>query len=222
MNQNRLIVFEGISGAGKSTLIDLLIKKNPDYVLMNWFSEESVKEYAKGIHQFVDASPELYSTIYATDFLVKQTYLMEPLLNRKKTILAHRYIYSQLVRDIVCGTSRAYLNYCYMQHIEPATVFYLDLEPNIALERINNYRIPSFYECGFDLVYRRNLDKGWQCYHDMNDENISKYFIDFQKKVRSEYENIFKAMDENKVKILDASLPLEKLYDIVSDKIQQI
>ena len=51
---------------------------------------------------------------------------------------------------------------------------------------------------------------------------MTTYFIDFQKKVRSEYENIFKAMDENKVKILDASLPLEKLYDIVSDKIQQI
>lgn len=222
MKQGKLIVFEGISGTGKSTLIDALMKKKSDCVLLNWFSTETVKEFAGMIHHFVQGTPEIYSTIYVMDFLVKEAYLTKPLLNSGKTVLSHRYIYSPIARDVVCGTSRSYLDHCYRQHVDPSLVFYFDLDPAVALERIMSFRKPSFYECGLDVVYREDLDKGWRCYQEMNDESISKYFIEFQNKVRSEYVKVFETLDKCEVKVLDALLSAEQLYETVSAKMEQI
>ena len=86
MEQGKLIVFEGISGTGKSTLIDLLMNKKSDYVLLNRFSTETVKEFAGMIHHFIQEIPE----IYAMDFLLKEAYLTKLLINSGKIVLSQR------------------------------------------------------------------------------------------------------------------------------------
>lgn len=56
----------------------------------------------------------------------------------------------------------------------------------------------------------------------MNDENISKYFIQFQNRMRIEFVKVFEILDKCEIKILDMSLSGKQLYKAVSAKMEQI
>ena len=156
MINNRLISFEGPEGCGKSTQIEILCKKLKDRgedVLS--VREPGGTDLGESIRKIVQSNSisdlsdnaELLLFISSRAQLVNQ--LILPALNNGKWVLCDRFIDSSVAYQ---GYARGgdinfikRLNEYATQGLAPSTTFFLDLDLNICLERLNNrYSITNY------------------------------------------------------------------------------
>lgn len=147
-------------------------------------------------------SPNLYSLIYALEFYARYELCIEPYYNNGKNVIAHRYIYTPLSHDKVRGTKTNYLKFLYKDVISPDVVFFMDVKPMTAYQRIVKYRKPTFFECGLDIEYNNNLGLGFKRFKEgfFSTEEIRQRFLDFQDKV---YKNYLETLPEEITVIID-------------------
>ncbi len=157
MINNRLISFEGPEGCGKSTQIDILCKKLKDRgedVLS--VREPGGTDLGESIRKIVQSNKlsdlsdnaELLLFMSSRAQLVNQ--LILPALNNGKWVLCDRFIDSSLAYQ---GYARGgdinfiqRLNEYATQGLAPSTTFFLDLDLDICLERLNNRCSITNYE----------------------------------------------------------------------------
>lgn len=156
MINNRLISFEGPEGCGKSTQIEILCKKLKDRgedVLS--VREPGGTDLGESIRKIVQSNSisdlsdnaELLLFISSRAQLVNQ--LILPALNNGKWVLCDRFIDSSVAYQ---GYARGgdinfikRLNEYATQGLAPSTTFFLDLDLDICLERLNNrYSITNY------------------------------------------------------------------------------
>ncbi|MGB7605443.1 MAG: hypothetical protein WBL93_08185 [Lutisporaceae bacterium] len=157
-----LIVFEGIHGSGKSTLLNNLkvyIENNINCKIgvTSWNSYPDVEQLntvlkTKGYLNALNAS-----LIHALDFNLRYEYHIKPLLQEGYIILADRYIYTAYVRDQLRGIPREMLDVMYNYASIPDIVFYFDINPVDAINRmISKIHERSSYILGLDLKLANN------------------------------------------------------------------
>ena len=156
MINNRLVSFEGPEGCGKSTQIEILCKKLKDRgedVLS--VREPGGTELGESIRKIVQSNSlsdlsdnsELLLFMSSRAQLVNQ--LILPALNDGKWVLCDRFIDSSIAYQ---GYARGgdinfiqRLNNYATQGLAPSTTFFLDLDIDICLERLDNrYRIKNY------------------------------------------------------------------------------
>jgi thymidylate kinase len=95
-------------------------------------------------------------------------------------VIADRYVYSALVRDVIRGIDEAYVHHLYGFVPEPDMVFYIDVDPELAYERKlqSDYTI-GYYEAGFDIFPEA--------------ANARLSFLAFQAKCRERYQQVLPA-----------------------------
>lgn len=195
----KFIVFEGISGSGKSTLIQQIGMKIPNYEEIKWFDNELVGKALFNIENMISVSRDLFSLGYALDFYGKYKYCIEPLIG-KKTLLLHRYIYTPLTHDFVRGTKKELLLSWYKKPEikKPDVIIFLDVPPQVALDRILSYRKPSFYECGLDIFFWDELRLGKIKYknNEFEIEELCKFFLKYQTEIYHQYVELFTNMKQ--------------------------
>jgi len=149
----RLIAVEGLDGSGKSTQI---------YLLKRWLEAEGIKVYfsewnsskivksatSKGKKREL-LTPTTFSLIHATDFADQLENIILPALKAGFIVLADRYIYTLMARDMVRGMDEKWLKNLYGIALEPDAVFYLSVEPEELVLRPLPDRgaIPGQSEC---------------------------------------------------------------------------
>ena len=157
MINNRLISFEGPEGCGKSTQIEILCKKLKDRgedVLS--VREPGGTDLGESIRKIVQSNSlsdlsdnaELLLFMSSRAQLVNQ--LILPALNNGKWVLCDRFIDSSVAYQ---GYARGgdinfiqRLNKYATQGLAPSTTFFLDLDLDICLERLNNRCSITNYE----------------------------------------------------------------------------
>ena len=157
MINNRLISFEGPEGCGKSTQIEILCKKLKDRgedVLS--VREPGGTDLGESIRKIVQSNSlsdlsdnaELLLFMSSRAQLVNQ--LILPALNNGKWVLCDRFIDSSVAYQ---GYARGgdinfikRLNEYATQGLAPSTTFFLDLDLDICLERLNNRCSITNYE----------------------------------------------------------------------------
>ena len=157
MINNRLISFEGPEGCGKSTQIEILCKKLKDSgedVLS--VREPGGTDLGESIRKIVQSNSlldlsdnaELLLFMSSRAQLVNQ--LILPALNNGKWVLCDRFIDSSVAYQ---GYARGgdinfiqRLNEYATQGLAPSTTFFLDLDLDICLERLNNRCSITNYE----------------------------------------------------------------------------
>ena len=157
MINNRLISFEGPEGCGKSTQIEILSKKLKDRgedVLS--VREPGGTDLGESIRKIVQSNSlsdlsnnaELLLFMSSRAQLVNQ--LILPALNNGKWVLCDRFIDSSIAYQ---GYARGgdinfiqRLNEYATQGLTPSTTFFLDLDLDICLERLNNRCSITNYE----------------------------------------------------------------------------
>ena len=173
----QLIVIEGPDSSGRSTHINLLAQ---------WLEEQGYAVAQVGLKRstLVGAeleqakegnvlSPRTLSLFYATDFYDQLENRIVPALRAGFVVLADRYIYTLMARDIVRGAERDWVSSVYSMALVPDAVFYLVVSLGTLVERtFQSHTELDYWESGMDC----GLSRDW-----------FQSFVRYQKKIRAEF-----------------------------------
>jgi dTMP kinase len=158
----KLLVVEGADGSGRSTQVELL----RDYLEGRGHATVNV-----GLSRSTLVSDELNeakqgnvlgettrSLFYATDFADQLENRIVPALKAGFIVLADRYIYTLMAREIVRGADRGWVRSLYSIALVPHLVAYLRVSPAQLVERNlkKNYTL-DHWESGMDLGLSREI-----------------------------------------------------------------
>ena len=204
-----LIVVEGIDGSGKSTQIHLLDKwlrsKGYNVFFTEWNSSTSVKEITSKGKKKAILTPTTFSLLHATDFADRYERNIYPLLRAGYIVLADRYIYTALARDIVRGCDKKWVENIYDYAIKPDVIFYYQLPLEIAVNRIISGRLKlKYYEAGMDLKLSKDEHESYRI---------------FQGKIISEYDSM---ISSEKFTVIDGTMDIEEQQSIARKHVLKI
>src|SRR2546430_4773123 len=158
----KLIVIEGADGSGRSTQIAKLVE---------WLEGCGHATVQVGLKRSTLVSEELeqaqegnilsrttLSLFYATDFADQLENIILPALKAGFIVLADRYIYTLMVRDLVRGLDEAWLKNLYGIAPEPDAVFYLSVAPEQLVQRnFAKNQALDYWESGMDIGLSRDM-----------------------------------------------------------------
>lgn len=158
----KLIVVEGADGSGRSTQITRLVE---------WLETSGHATAQVGLKHSTLVSEELeraqqgnilshttLSLFYATDFADQMENVIVPALRAGFIVLADRYIYTLMARDLVRGMELSWLQNLYGIALEPDAVFYLNVPPEELVQRsLAKYAALDYWESGMDLGLSRDM-----------------------------------------------------------------
>ncbi|QJC38025.1 dTMP kinase [Enterobacteriaceae endosymbiont of Donacia marginata] len=203
MNKKKFIVIEGINGAGKTTICNYIIKLLKNFNIKNIIKTHEpggtpIAEKLRKIIKFSQGEKISYKTelllIYAA-----RLQLLDNIIRKNiniNWILSDRYDLSTYAYQIG-GRNINKKNILFLQNfiknnIKPDIIIYLDVNPVIALQRINN----------------KNYDR------------IEKESINFFSRVRKYYLRI--AKKNKTIKIVDANNKLKNVKSSVKKIINKL
>src|SRR5512144_3044922 len=135
----RLIVVEGADGSGRSTQIAMLVEwlEGGGHATVQVGLKRStlVSEELARAHQGNILSRTTLSLFYATDFADQLENIILPALRAGQMVLADRYIYTLMARDIVRGMDGKWVKNLYGMALVPDAVFYLHVAPEELVQR---------------------------------------------------------------------------------------
>src|SRR5438477_9354460 len=158
----KLIVVEGADGSGRSTQIAKLV---------DWLEECGHGTVQVGLKRSTLVSAELeeaqqgnilshttLSLFYATDFADQLENIIMPALRAGFMVLADRYIYTLMARDIVRGMDEQWVKNVYSIALVPDAVFYLNVSPEELVQRnVAKNAALDYWESGMDIGLSRDM-----------------------------------------------------------------
>jgi len=173
----KLIVVEGADGSGRSTQIARLVE---------WLEAAGHATVQVGLKRSNLVSEELdqakrgnilsrttLSLFYATDFADQLENRILPALRAGFMVLADRYVYTLMARDLVRGMDEAWLKNLYGIALEPDAVFYLNVSPENLVQRnfAKDFAL-DYWESGMDLGLSRDMFDSFLKYQGMVEEKF--------------------------------------------------
>jgi dTMP kinase len=157
-----LIVVEGADGSGRSTqiarLVDWLEGSGHATVQVGLKRSTLVSEELERAQQGNILSRMTLGLFYATDFADQLENIILPALKAGFIVLADRYIYTLMARDMVRGLDETWLKNLYGIALEPDAVFYLNVPPEELVQRnIAKSAALDYWESGMDLGLSRDM-----------------------------------------------------------------
>lgn len=158
----KLFVIEGVDGSGRSTQIALL---------KDWLEAAGFAVKTMGIKRSNLVSEELAAAqetkaltrttrglFYATDFFDQLINEILPSLRAGYVVLADRYIYTLMARDLVRGSRRDWVRNVFAPAITPDEVFYLQVSLRQVIARnFEKNKELEYWESGMDLGLSRDM-----------------------------------------------------------------
>jgi len=181
--KGRLIVIEGQDASGRSTQIEKITAKleADGHAVLNTGLKRS-ELVSKGIleaKQNYDLGRKTLALFYAADFADQFEYKIIPALQAGYIVLADRYIYTLIARNVVRGLDRRWCHNLYGFAIKPDLVFYLDVEPLVLIHRVFQKNLSlDHYESGADIGFSNDMYESFLIYQN----KISREFHMMQKR----------------------------------------
>ena len=158
----KLIVVEGADGSGRSTqiasLVDWLEASGHATVQVGLKRSTLVSEELERAQQGNILSHTTLSLFYATDFADQLENIILPALKAGFMVLADRYIYTLMARDLVRGMDESWLKNLYGMALVPDAVFYLQVAPENLVQRcLSKTAALDYWESGMDIGLSRDM-----------------------------------------------------------------
>ena len=135
----RLIAAEGLDGSGKSTQLHLLSfwlrAEGYEVILSEWTSSKLIKRALKAGRKQGSSDPRLLSLLHAADIAEMHQSDIVPALQRGAIVLADRYIYTALARDLARGVELEWARNIYQFATHPDLSVYFRISAEEALRR---------------------------------------------------------------------------------------
>ena len=197
----RYIAIEGIDGSGKTTIANLLYSKlSEKYNKITLMKEPYDNDLSKKIKEIISKEHEknldygyLLALLFTADRSIKNIDLKK-YLNDGYIIISDRSVYSTFSYQILYeGIDIEWLKCVSKYIIRPDITFILDVDPRIAVERINsrNKNITSYENTEFLKKVRENFLKLKEIF---SDDNI--IYIDGKEKPEEILERILSIIEK--------------------------
>ena len=202
----KLITAEGLDGSGKSTQLQLLqfwLQAEGHQVLITeWTPSKLIRRTLKAARKQGQVDPMLLSILHATDFAELYERDILPALQRGTIVLADRYIYTALARDLARGVECSWIEDVYRFAVRPDLGIYFQISADQSMERIlHNHPRLKYYQAGMDLGL--SLDP-------------MASFRSFQQRILQEYEAM---IDAFALLRLDATLPIKQQQQLLREAV---
>lgn len=181
--KGRLIVIEGPDASGRSTQIEKITARleADGHAVLNTGLKRS-ELVSRGIleaKQNYNLGKKTLALFYAADFADQFEYKIIPALQAGYIVLADRYIYTLIARNVVRGLDRKWCHNLYGFAIKPDMVFYLDVEPVVLIHRVFQKNLSlDHYESGADIGFSNDMYESFLIYQN----KISREFHLMQQK----------------------------------------
>jgi dTMP kinase len=205
----KLIVIEGADGSGRSTQINRLVEwlEGCGHATIQVGLKRStlVSEELDRAQQGNVLSRTTLSLFYATDFADQLENVILPSLRAGVMVLADRYIYTLMVRDLVRGMDEEWLKNLYGLALVPDAVFYLNVSPEELVQRTFQKNLAlDYWESGMDLGFSREMFDS---------------FIRYQAKMAGQFQRLQKIYG---LSIIDGDRPPDDISHELQKKIQVV
>jgi dTMP kinase len=205
----KLFVVEGADGSGRSTqivrLVEHLEKCGHGTVQVGLKHSTLVSEELEQAQQGNILSRITLSLFYATDFADQLENVILPALKAGFIVLADRYIYTLMARDMVRGMEEPWLKNIYGLALVPDAVFYLQTTPENLVQRTFRKTFTlDFWESGMDLGLSR----------DMFDS-----FLQYQSRMAAQFQRLQATYG---FRMIDANRPIEDVYNELRRDIDEV
>ena len=151
-----LVAFEGPDGAGKTTQRRLfktwLESEGHVVVTTAWNSSPLVRPLIRARKKLHALGPEEYCLLHAADFRHRLEHEILPALWRGQTVLADRFLFTGLARDVARGLDFDRVLKIYAPIVWPDIVFYFAVSADTSSRRVAADGAPSYYESGQDVT----------------------------------------------------------------------
>jgi dTMP kinase len=204
-----LVVIEGPDSSGRSTHIGLL----SEWLHENGYPVAQIglkrsRLVAKDLEEAKLGnvlSPRTMSLFYATDFYDQLENTIVPALRAGSVVLADRYIYTLIARDLVRGSDQAWLDSLYSMALVPDAVFYLEVSDRTLVDRtLASHEGLDYWESGMDL----GLSRDW-----------FGSFIKYQRRMRKEFQLLRQTY---KFEGVNANRGIATIHDELKDRVRRV
>lgn len=203
----RLIAAEGLDGSGKSTQLHLLSfwlrAEGYEVILSEWAPSKLIKRTLKAGRKQGTTDPRLLSLLHAADIAEMHQRDIVPALQRGAIVLADRYVYTALARDLARGVEPSWVQGIYQFATRPDLSIYFQIEAEEALRRSLTTGVTQAYE--------------WRAGMDQSDSVDN--FRAFQQRVLHAYEEMSSTFA---LMYLDARLPVKQQQQQLREATQRI
>ena len=162
-----------------------------------WNSSELIKPLVKTRKTLRVLSPTEFSLLHAADFRHRVESIILPALWTGKTVIADRFLFTGLARDVARGLDLDWVINLYAPLLWPDLVFYFSVSPATSGLRVTTTRTPNFYEAGQDVT---DVDDPVESYHRFIARVIREYeslalifnfiTIDAERSIRDQHEEL--------------------------------
>jgi dTMP kinase len=164
-----LIVIEGMDSSGRSThiahLAPWLEERGYAVVQVGLKRSQLVGPALEAAKQGNVLSPRTMSLFYATDFYDQLENAIVPALRAGSIVLADRYIFTLMARDLVRGAEPEWLESLYAMALVPSAVFFLQASwPTLADRTLQAHAALDYWESGMDLGLSRDWFESYAKY----------------------------------------------------------
>lgn len=204
-----LIVIEGPDSSGRSThigrLAEWLEQNGYPVVQIGLKRSRLVGNELEAAKEGNVLSPRTMSLFYATDFYDQLENNIVPALRAGLVVLADRYIYTPMARDIVRGADADWLASLYSKVIVPDAVYYLQVSDRTLVDRtLASHGGLDYWESGMDL----GLERDW-----------FGSFIKYQRRVRAEFRKLQKRYDFAPI---NANRSIDTIHADLKDRVRRV
>ena len=206
--RGKLIAIEGTDGSGRSTHIEMLQEwlevQGYGVVTTGWTRSSLMSKAIEVAKKGNILDRWSFSLLYATDFADRLEHQIIPALRAGFIVLADRYIYTALARDVVRGGAPEWIRNVFGFALIPDLVCYLRIDVDTLAMRVIESKGMNFWESGMDLRLGSDL------------------FDSFKKYQTQLIEQYDKMAEEFRFEVVDARKPPEEIQEVLRSKIEPI
>ena len=157
------IVLEGIDGSGKTSIAlslkDKLASNNYKTIITReptFFESGRLLRKYLNLFDLEKRDPIYEALLFAADRMIHVNSFIRPLLNKGYIVICDRYLYSSLVYQSTDGVPEDWIKTINKYALQPDCAFFIDVPPNIAINRIANHKKSMFETLDFlEKVYKK-------------------------------------------------------------------
>lgn len=205
----RLVVVEGPDGSGRSTQV---------WLLSRWLEQEGWAVERMGLKrsklvatelerakQGNVLSPRTMALFYATDFFDQLENRIVPALRAGAVVLADRYVFTLIARDLLRGAAESWLQALYSMAIVPDAVYLLDTSPENILDRsLGKTGNLDYWESGMDV----GISRDWY-----------DSFMEYQRRMREGFERLIPRYG---IERIDGDRPILEIHEELKGRIGRV